>query len=228
MDNLPAPSHRDPVPLRCPEKDISWTGRITPVIKVAILSCGLGIIIGATAFSSLTCGTTTVFEKGTYTKPSPSPNIGSHTINLSFTYNRTFGADPRDDNGTAKAWESLVPLGQGSVRYPPNSPQVYTLSVVHQLHCLWSIHRNYYASLHLEPTKTDGSTSAHMRHCFDYLRQSLTCAADTTLEPVDPELGGVTGWGNSRICHNYSELVGWAEEHRVNNLRGFLESPMQH
>ncbi|KAI1505679.1 hypothetical protein F5X99DRAFT_367356 [Biscogniauxia marginata] len=79
-------------------------------------------------------------------------------------------------------------------------------------------------TLHSNPADNDASTFPHMRHCFDYLRQSLTCAADTTLEPIDPVLGGVTGWGNARLCRNYSELVGWAEEHRVNNLRGFLES----
>ncbi len=27
-------------------------------------------------------------------------------------------------------------VGQGSIRYPPGGSQVYTLSVVHQLHCL--------------------------------------------------------------------------------------------
>ncbi|KAI0011124.1 hypothetical protein F4779DRAFT_255987 [Xylariaceae sp. FL0662B] len=179
-----------------------------------ILSCILGIIIGAAAVKSYTPYIQTMLQQ-------PNSGLNFHAIDWEFTYNQTYGADPRLDNGTEDAWESIVPLGRGSVRYPADSLQVYTLSAVHQLHCLWSIHRNYYMALHPDPSENAESTFSHMRHCFDYLRQSLTCAADATLEPVDPVLGGVTGWGNPRICRDYSELVAWAEKYRVNNLRGF-------
>lgn len=54
----------------------------------------------------------------------------------------------------------------------------------------------------------------HLRHCFDYLRQSLMCAADTNLEPVDLELGGVTGWKFQRTCRNFEAVKEWAEENR--------------
>jgi hypothetical protein len=67
-----------------------------------------------------------------------------------------------------------------------------------------------------------------MRHCFDYLRQTLMCAADATLEPVDPALGGVTGWGTARVCRDYGALAAWAEAHRVNNLHGFRQTPESH
>ncbi|CAJ2504616.1 Uu.00g120100.m01.CDS01 [Anthostomella pinea] len=198
------------------------SGMLVPV-AVITLSFILGIAIGANSVKDASV-------PGVYphvmpgSESGPSPDISIQTINLTFTYNRTFGADPHDNVATEEAWQSIVPLGQGSVRFPPNSQQVYTLSVVHQLHCLWSIHRNYYAALRFDSAHRDNMTSPHMRHCFDYLRQSLTCAADATMEPVDPTLGGVTGWGNGRVCRNYSQLAGWAEEHRVNNLRGFLGS----
>jgi hypothetical protein len=67
-----------------------------------------------------------------------------------------------------------------------------------------------------------------MRHCFDYLRQSLMCAADATLEPVDPARGGVTGWHNPRVCRDYNALAAWAAAHRVSNLQGFLQTPGEH
>ena len=54
--------------------------------------------------------------------------------------------------------------------------------------------------------------SSHLRHCFDLLRQSIECAADTNLEPVDFELGGVTGWGFDRNCRNFEAVVEWAED----------------
>lgn len=61
----------------------------------------------------------------------------------------------------------------------------------------------------------------HSRHCVDYLRQSLMCAADLTLEPIDPELGGVTGWGVKRTCRDWAKLKSWAEDRRASNAKGF-------
>lgn len=54
----------------------------------------------------------------------------------------------------------------------------------------------------------------HLRHCFDYLRQSLICAADTNLEPVNFELGGVTGWQFNRTCRDFEGIKKWAEVNR--------------
>ncbi|KAL4869530.1 hypothetical protein BDV12DRAFT_75899 [Aspergillus spectabilis] len=158
--------------------------------------------------------------------------IPLYTHKEAFVYNRTFGEDPQVDENTVIAWDSIVPVGQGSVRHPSGSEtaSVYTLSVVHQLHCLWSIHQNYYNALHPEKnTEPDGlAGKQHMRHCFDYLRQSLMCASDSTLEPVDAELGGVTGWGNERVCRDYAVLRAWAEERRVSNERGFSSGHDDH
>ncbi|KAM3499130.1 hypothetical protein MY10362_007594 [Beauveria mimosiformis] len=182
----------------------------------------------------------------------PTPDIAINVIPQTFHYNRTFGEAP-DHQGTSEAWVSIVPVGQGTVQFPRGSHNLYTLSVVHQLHCLitaisrslldsadrfiprhradaeiskWSIHGNYYRKVDGNPD-TDMS-AAHMRHCFDYLRQGLMCASDTSLEPVDPKLGGVTGWGSERLCRDYQQVVAWAEDHRVSNLRGFQETPQHH
>ncbi|KAJ3474802.1 hypothetical protein NLG97_g9688 [Lecanicillium saksenae] len=152
------------------------------------------------------------------------PDIDINVISQTFWYNRTFGEAP-DHKGTAEAWESIVPLGQGTVRFPHESQNLYTLSVVHQLHCLWSIHGSLYSTSRNNHAET---SDAHMRHCFDYIRQGLMCASDTSLEPVDPKLGGVTGWGNERVCRDYQQVVAWAEDHRVSDLRGFQETPHHH
>lgn len=61
------------------------------------------------------------------------------------------------------------------------------------------------------------SSLHHVRHCFDYLRQSLICAADTNLEPVDWSAGGVTGWGIERQCRDYGGIVEWANTWRTHN-----------
>ena len=58
----------------------------------------------------------------------------------------------------------------------------------------------------------------HLRHCFDYLRQSIMCDADTNLEPVNMELGGVTGWKYERTCRNFAHVKEWAEKWRKENV----------
>lgn len=62
----------------------------------------------------------------------------------------------------------------------------------------------------------------HVRHCLDYLRQSLMCAADSTLEPVEPDLNGVTGWTVERTCRSYTDVKLWSENHRASNEVGFI------
>lgn len=52
--------------------------------------------------------------------------------------------------------------------------------------------------------------SAHIRHCIDYLRQSLMCHADTNLEPIIRDMG-VSGFGTEKQCRNFSRLAEWVD-----------------
>ena len=123
---------------------------------IAVLSVCIGVIIGATVLNpSPSCKNQMIHHPA-----SGQPfveDMAFRFLTRTFSYNRTFGADPREDNLTNDAWESIVPggipmlhssyflynanmkvlVGQGSVRLS-GSPQVYTLSVIHQLHCLVS------------------------------------------------------------------------------------------
>lgn len=83
------------------------------------------------------------------------------------------------------------------------------------------LRRGYYTALELARNNTlDGEQPhmdvalPHMEHCFDYIRQSLMCAADPTLEKRNDTIGGVTGWGTSHQCRDFSALQDWAEMHR--------------
>ena len=49
----------------------------------------------------------------------------------------------------------------------------------------------------------------HVRHCIDYLRQSLMCLADTTIEHLDEKVGGVKGFGTQHQCKDFKQLVQW-------------------
>jgi len=59
----------------------------------------------------------------------------------------------------------------------------------------------------------------HWQHCFDYLRQSLMCLSDLTLENLEKndrgqEIKRVDGWGTTHMCPDYGAIVEWAEKAR--------------
>lgn len=64
-----------------------------------------------------------------------------------------------------------------------------------------------------EPQELYGARieSDHIRHCFDYLRRSVMCAADTNLEVVSRENHTTNGWGQEKICRDYKSVVEYAE-----------------
>jgi hypothetical protein len=63
-----------------------------------------------------------------------------------------------------------------------------------------------------------------MAHCFDYLRQALMCASDTTLETLrqngDRVLASVNGWGTTHECKNFEQVRTWTTAHRATNEGG--------
>lgn len=65
-------------------------------------------------------------------------------------------------------------------------------------------------------TELTEEVAHHSAHCFDYLRQALMCAADTTLEGKT-EAG--PGWGSEHECTDYDALLEWANEHATMKWR---------
>ena len=47
------------------------------------------------------------------------------------------------------------------------------------------------------------------------------CAADSSLEPWQDEVGGATGWQVERQCRDYDYLKDFAEKWRADNYEGF-------
>jgi hypothetical protein len=82
------------------------------------------------------------------------------------------------------------------------------MSVFHQLHCL------SYLAEHFQQgyggAELDGEVAHHSAHCFNYLRQGIMCAADTTLEGKT-EAG--PGEGSEHECVDYDALLDWANKH---------------
>lgn len=93
----------------------------------------------------------------------------------------------------------------------PGSRNIYMPTVYHQLHCLKKLQKAF-ANM-TTATPEDGAVAGmHAEHCFDYLRQGILCAGDSTLEGPDPE-GTLLGYGFSHMCRQW-DGPGGLEEYR--------------
>jgi hypothetical protein len=129
------------------------------------------------------------------------------------------------------AWNKLLPPGRGFVyikdwkKYdlPPGQEteygMIYSTAVFHQMHCLGQVRR--FSWMFLDAiTKNDTMEMQniinmfikmdhvdHMNHCFDYLRQTIQCGGDMTMEWPRTEASGarfaVDGWGIPHECKNW-------------------------
>ncbi|KAF2174154.1 hypothetical protein M409DRAFT_16423 [Zasmidium cellare ATCC 36951] len=159
----------------------------------------------------------------------------------------TFTPDERfsvSSTGKHNPWNELIPLGKGFVRVPKDQTQglgethllhngdgEYCLSVFHQLHCVAML-RNALNSMRSEgkimthDSGDDGQDPlVHVDHCIDYLRQSIMCSGDMTLEHYsmldNGTLGpGVNGYFVNHQCKNWDQIVDFATTHRSRNAKG--------
>lgn len=65
----------------------------------------------------------------------------------------------------------------------------------------------------------------HIYHCIDYIRQSIMCNGDTTLEKaMTGEDGnivrGVDGWGVGHECRSFDTIYAFAAGRRSRNITG--------
>lgn len=144
-----------------------------------------------------------------------------------FSYNESFVAPPTTRGELEPIWDSLLPNGLGYVKNPLITANRSVISVFHQMHCLYTLRRAFYSTSasDLEDFDFGIDRMEHAAHCFEYLRQSLMCSADSTLEPAavsSSAKNGLLGWGFRRQCHDYDALKDWAETWRAFDAHGFL------
>jgi hypothetical protein len=84
----------------------------------------------------------------------------------------------------------------------------YMMSVFHQLHCL-SYLAEYFSRGYAGIALTE-KVAHHSAHCFNYIRQGITCNADVTLEG---KTDAGPGEGSEHECVDYDALLKWANDH---------------
>lgn len=87
----------------------------------------------------------------------------------------------------------------------------YMITAFHQLHCVSYLIRAFSAARLRDPTFI--FEDEHIIHCFDYLRQGIICAADSTLEGNNTSTDGV-----HHVCNNFDALKAWATENGAKNV----------
>ncbi|KAG9185550.1 hypothetical protein G6011_06881 [Alternaria panax] len=78
-----------------------------------------------------------------------------------------------------------------------------------------------------DPSFMEFLNSDHLAQCFDYVRQSLMCAADSNLETgvLHEQANGhlsheITGWGFPRVCRDFEKVKSWVEDFRGTEKEG--------
>lgn len=94
---------------------------------------------------------------------------------------------------------------------------VFTTSVTHQIHCLFAMAQTYSGLSSGHPIPDDHHW--HMIHCIAYMRQAITCAADTALEghatTFPDDNSGSDGWDATHVCKDYDQVLGYLESVRA-------------
>ncbi|KAK5732120.1 hypothetical protein LTR17_010828 [Elasticomyces elasticus] len=154
-------------------------------------------------------------------------------MNESKYANEAAFADPEQLHKTLAEWLPLSSKGRGFVRIPedqrarldsppyllnpihrPRAEETYMVSGLHQLHCLSTIMDSY---AQLRQGKDQTELGYHIAHCFDYLRQGIICAGDSTLEGNNSmKYPGVEiPWGTSHRCADWGAILEWADERTI-------------
>lgn len=113
--------------------------------------------------------------------------------------------------------------------YPNHT--VFTTSVTHQLHCLYTI-LSAYNKLKIAVTSPvrgeHPNMSWHMDHCFEYIRQAIMCSGDVALEGAattfplgenGEDLGGSDGWDAKHVCRDYGQVYEYLEKRTINHMK---------
>ncbi|KAL2067817.1 hypothetical protein VTL71DRAFT_15913 [Oculimacula yallundae] len=143
-------------------------------------------------------------------------NLDVHMVHHTFHYDNSFSEPPTSNHiHRDYPWVDLYPKHGPYFNKSMDSSERWTFSVFHQLHCVNRLRHGYWRARTaakggkpLGDDQHDRMTSPmHIQHCLDYLRQSLMCHGDTTLEPDDPGINGAHGFGPQHNCKSWHQLL---------------------
>ena len=117
-----------------------------------------------------------------------------------------------------REWASqFYPPTEGFVDLGPNN-RTFVVSMIHQMHCLEAFRVGF--------IKNGTAAAHHVEHCLRYMRQTVLCNADLTLEPAHPVVRegkwthGASGVGSVHRCRDWTALRRYVEAHPAHEVLG--------
>ncbi|KAK0511063.1 hypothetical protein JMJ35_006615 [Cladonia borealis] len=207
LPDEPKVEHQSPRKYR--QISTGWT-----VTLLVVAAC----VVGMTSFAAGRYSVHKKFANELSLVPYPFSAEPSHKIALEF--NKTFTESSAQAD---RAWKDVMPPEGGFFDYPSPGEGRATFSVYHQMHCLNGIRKSYWtfveAALSGRVLRKDEighmAAPAHVQHCIDFLRQSLMCKADTTIEIRDEAIMGVKGFGVRHECVDWDRLIAWTARRQL-------------
>ncbi|KAM7192069.1 protein of unknown function (DUF3328) domain containing protein [Naviculisporaceae sp. PSN 640] len=142
----------------------------------------------------------------------------------------------RVENPSSLGLSGGFPLHNDANPDTTSKAEEYTIAMFHQLHCLAAVQSKmtrllewYHETNDKEYLKfvlsQENMADDHVYHCIDYIRQSIMCSGDSTLEKarVGEEgevVRGVDGWDVTHQCRDWDTIFRFAEEYRSRNITG--------
>ena len=132
-------------------------------------------------------------------------------------------------------------LGDPITDDPLRSGPLFEASWTHALHCLYYSVDSYHQLVlsynkHTNPSTSSEETSTtggdpdadkwsdpnpyHASHCFEYLRNSILCNLDMTLE--GDYSAHREGGGQAHVCRDREQAIAWIERRRVDDRRDIV------
>ncbi|OQE05226.1 hypothetical protein PENVUL_c026G01293 [Penicillium vulpinum] len=121
----------------------------------------------------------------------------------------------------------VAPFDHPNETDPPKH-DFYVISILHQLHCLNMVRFQFWQArdgVDLDTEHDAVKWNLHVLHCFEYLRQAISCGGDLIIEGSSPIKVGnghatsVTGWGVQHDCIDFELLRQFQiEQERKYNL----------
>ncbi|KAF8808534.1 hypothetical protein BYT27DRAFT_7137331 [Phlegmacium glaucopus] len=110
-----------------------------------------------------------------------------------------------------KAWANTLAPKRGFIRLGPEG-RSFAVGLYHQIHCVNALRFSYTVArdgLVTDPQVLRGKID-HDNHCFQFIRQSIQCKADTTLVPITQPNRNMSlaamGFGNMHRCRNWADV----------------------
>ncbi|KAK2742662.1 hypothetical protein FQN55_007781 [Onygenales sp. PD_40] len=99
------------------------------------------------------------------------------------------------DHSLDYVWQEHVLMSTGNIRLPDGkgNTSLKSIAMFHQMHCLAKMRLALQQAQEGLDVGVDWKDDAHWPHCLDYLRSSIMCFADGTLESITAQPGPVEG-----------------------------------